>query len=135
TIRQTGRPPCTREKIREILKKCELCQYNKKSKNKVGKIYGNLHSKYPFQDISMDIYGPLIDEATDDSTEKFILGIIDRCTRNCKLIALQNITSKTVTEVLESEWCNLYGEPHSILTDRGVSLQHKNLSNTVKKDL
>ncbi|KRH93566.1 hypothetical protein M153_7660004351, partial [Pseudoloma neurophilia] len=88
TIRQTGRPPCTREKIREILKKCELCQYNKKSKNKVGKRYGNLHSKYPFQDISMDIYGPLIDEATDDSTEKYVLVIIDRCTRNCMLVAL-----------------------------------------------
>ncbi|KRH92528.1 putative LTR retrotransposable element, partial [Pseudoloma neurophilia] len=110
----------TREFIKKIIKKCIECQKFKNDSRKFGKIEGSIHSIYPMTDLCCDIYGPLPYEVTQTDKKLYILTMIDRCTRICRLAVMNSIESSKVAKYIEENWIVEFGEPHSILTDRGT---------------
>ena len=69
----------------------------------------------PFETVHIDLMGPL--PQTPDGN-RYILSMIDRFSRYCMLIPLQNIRAMTVVRGLE-RWLSTFGPPKCILSDNG----------------
>lgn len=81
-----------------------MCQIQKPGLKKVGTVSGGLHSEFPFQDVSIDIFGSLIQDDEGELGKKYVVCIIDRCTRTCRLGSLAQITTNDVKELVERVW-------------------------------
>ncbi|KAG8173919.1 hypothetical protein JTE90_012423 [Oedothorax gibbosus] len=73
----------------------------------------------PLQLLSLDILGPL---PMSENGNRYILGAIDHFSKYCMLFALSDITAKTIATKL-IEIIQIFGIPHSILTDLGTNFQ------------
>ncbi|KRH92385.1 putative transposable element, partial [Pseudoloma neurophilia] len=120
TIQNISNKPITKKIVKEILSKCKKCQRVKKTNIKYGQISGFLHSNVLYQDIAIDIYGPIGYEITGFEDKQYIVAIIDRCSRICELVVSRNITSKRICDIIENNWIREYGEPSTILSDCGT---------------
>lgn len=73
----------------------------------------------PMELLSLDILGPL---PMSDSGNRYVLGAIDHFSKYCMLFPLSDITAKTIASKL-IEIIQIFGIPHSILTDLGTNFQ------------
>ena len=114
---------------------CDACQRYKGSKK-----YGHHHGKMklfsatrPFQQISVDIVGPL---PMTDSGYRYIVTAMDKFSRYCMMIPVGDIKALTVLKALE-DWFSTFGPPESILSDNGSQFtsklyKHYNKTNKTK---
>eukprot|EP01083_Nonionella_stella_P264938 898055_1 len=70
----------------------------------------------PFEQISVDIVGPL--PITAKNGFRYIVTIIDKFTRFCKLVPVTNIKAITVLKAID-KWIDTFGPPSTILSDNG----------------
>ena len=86
-------------------------------------------SKYqassPFSTIHMDLVGPL----PTSSGHKYLLTIIDRCTRWFEIIPIVSISTYVVIREFNLHWISRYGVPHDLITDRGTQFSSHMFSN------
>lgn len=104
----------------EVVRQCELCQVNKPTVYKYGKIEGCIGVKTILQDFCTDIVGPY--EATNFiSNKKFskfwILTFLDRGSRFAKIKVILNLKASTVAEIIEKYFIELR-TVKSILSDK-----------------
>lgn len=70
----------------------------------------------PFKRIAVDIIGPIL--PSSERKYKYILTVVDYCTRYPEAVALKNIDTETVAEALVDIFSRI-GIPQEILSDRG----------------
>ena len=125
-----------KSKISHFIKSCDLCNLRKRGKNIRGSLKGNLCTKIPFKDISMDIYGPIFykGEISRGNTEKiYLLTFIDRCTRWARVARLKDQSADEVVRVTKQEWLNNHTIPSTILTDQGTQFKAQIFQEALKE--
>ena len=108
--------------INEEVQSCELCQKRKSITTKTKETIKVPETVEPFEVISIDFCGPL---RANIHGKKYILGIIDHCSRYVSLTAVVNQDEKTTANVLMKQWILKFGAPRVILLDCGKSFESK----------
>jgi hypothetical protein len=109
--------PSLFDKVKEVLKVCDTCQFRKKKPAR-RTVYGKPISsgRFPFYMIGCDAVGPVIESHRGN---KYILVAVDYLTRWPIALAVKEISEITTAEFLYNEVVQNYGVPNYILTDRG----------------
>lgn len=109
--------PQIRGKVEDHINNCLQCiSYSAKSGKAEGEIHNIPKSNVPFQTIHIDHYGP-VDRNT---SKKYLLVVIDSCTKFVKLYATKTTNTKEVITSLK-EYFRYYSRPKCIISDRGSS--------------
>ena len=106
-----------RNSIREYVKICHGCQQVKRDNqrpHKSGQIK-TFSATAPFELVSIDICGPLPET---DNGNRYIVSMIDKFSRYCLLIPIQDITALSVLKAY-NRWINTFGPPTYLLSDNG----------------
>ena len=103
--------------IKTFCQCCNTCQFIKPG---VKRAYARGNMKIfaatrPFQQISVDIVGPL---PTSHSENRYIVTMIDKFSRYCMLVPTKDITGLSVIKAID-RWITTFGPPESILSDNG----------------
>ena len=104
--------------IRTFLQRCDLC----KAKSGLGirvepTCLPTAPSVQQFQMISVDIVGPL---PSQPGGYRFVLTIIDHCTRWLEAVPLTNVSADSCAKALQRTWILRFGPPQIIHSDRGA---------------
>ncbi len=107
-----------RTDVRKWVKSCHICQMGKnyKSSAKFGKMQ-TWHARERFQNISIDIVGPL-PESLDG--HKYILTCQDRFSRFTQAYPLRKADGITVATTLFNKWIAFFGAPRVVMSDQGT---------------
>jgi len=116
-------------KIREIISKCQACQKHKVLTVKTKEETVSLQPSEMFADIYVDICGPL----KDARQMRYILGIIDQCSKYIVLIAIRRQDENTVQRVISNNWLLKFGCPRRIHMDCGRSFESKAMVEFAKR--
>ena len=102
---------------------CFKCQQNKvQHQQRAGELYPLEILKRPWQEISIDMIGPLPSSNRMDA----ILVIVDQFTKMIRLKAMtMNISSEGIAKIYRNEIWKLHGVPRMILSDRGPQFMLK----------
>ena len=104
-------------RVKNYVQKCQDCQrksgLNRKEYNTMHPLQ---HPSYPFERISMDIVGPLIES---EKGNKYILTVMDYFSRWPEAIAIPNVKASTVAEAYIDIVLSRFGCPRILLTDLG----------------
>lgn len=103
--------------IRSYCQSCVECQkISRKGSVRPSPIQPTFLPSCPFKKISVDLCGPLL---TSKRECRFILMVMDSCTRWAEALLLRYVTTESAAEVLLSIFCRL-GFPKAVLSDHGV---------------
>ncbi len=102
---------------RKWIKTCTTCQEGKNyaSSNKIGKLK-TWHARERFQNISIDIVGPLPESSEG---HKYLLTCQDRFSRFTKAYPLRKADGITVALTLFTKWICEFGTPLVVMSDQG----------------
>ena len=92
--------------IKEVIQSCDICQKRKTDTLKTKEIIKVSEAVEPFEIISIDFCGPL---KTNLHGKKYILGIIDHCSRYISLSAVKCQDEKTTANTLINQWILRFG--------------------------
>ena len=122
-IKRTYWWPGLKENVKKYVQGCVKCQQNKmQHQKKAGKLHPLEIPEGPWQDISIDMIGPLSKSNEMDA----ILVIMDRFTKIIRLKAMMtNISSEGVAKIYRDEIWKIHGIPKMILSDRGLQFASK----------
>lgn len=105
------------KRVSHFLEQCNLCKMKSGPGTKVeSTCLPTSPSVQPFQMLSVDIVGPL---PTQRSGFRFILTIIDHCTRWLEAVPLTTVTATACATAITRNWILRYGPPQIIHSDRG----------------
>jgi hypothetical protein len=112
--------PDLRNKIEDVITKCDSCQKQKL----VGKGYGHMAPQeaaaHPWQDVAVDLVGPWTLTIIGGYGHKFMaLTIIDMVTNLVELVRLDNKTSEHVAMHFENTWLSRYPKLLHCIHDQG----------------
>jgi hypothetical protein len=118
------------QQLVSFINNCTTCQQMKNVKKSYGKLTGSLLNEIPFHTLAIDLYGPVSFPANETENEeveehRYILSMIDHCTRLVELAPLKTITAEEVIERLKDYWLCRYPRPHQILSDNGTQFTSK----------
>ena len=108
--------------VKEEIQACEICQKRKTVTTKTKEIIKVSEAVEPFEVISIDFCGPI---RANLYGQKYILGIIDHCSRYISLSAIKNQDERTTANILIDKWILRFGAPRVILMDCGKSFESK----------
>ena len=116
-IKRTYWWPGLKEDVKKYVQGCVKCQQNKvQHQKRAGELHPLEISEGPWQDISIDMIGPLPRLNEIDA----ILVIVDHFTKMIRLKAtITNISSEGVAKIYRDEIWKIHGIPKMILSDRG----------------
>ena len=116
-IKRTYWWPGLKEDIKKYVQECIKCQQNKvQHQKKAGELHPLEIPEEPWQDISIDMIGPLPRSNKMDA----ILVIMNRFTKMIRLKATTtNISSEEVAKIYRDEIWKIHGIPKTILSDCG----------------
>ena len=103
--------------IKQYCRTCEICQMSgsKRKNKKAGRL--QLFPAQHFNEmIAVDLVGPL---PVTIRNNKYLVTIIDRFTRYCRMIPISDIQALTVCKAILNEWFYRLGIPKKLLSDRG----------------
>ena len=101
--------------VTQYVKNCITCAITKKGRNpKYGKMK-LFPATRPFQQVSIDIVGPL---PMDEHENRYIVTMVDSFSRYCMFVPIVNVGTMEVIKALEG-WHKVFGAPKSILSDNG----------------
>ncbi|MGL4850739.1 MAG: reverse transcriptase domain-containing protein [Clostridium sp.] len=109
-------------KVSKISTHCEVCQKNKQTSAKHGKLRGFITADKPFEKIAIDLLGPFersVDTEPRIPFKLHLLVIIDIFSKWIRIIPLKQITSRKVIGAIKTKWIQEYGVPKSLLSDQG----------------
>jgi len=129
-IKRTYWWPGLKEDIKKYVQGCFKCQQNKvQHRRKAGELHLLEIPEEPWQEISIDIIGPLPKLNGMDA----IVVIVDQFTKMIRLKAItMNISSEGITKIYRDEIWKLYGIPRKILSDRGPQFALKFMEELTK---
>ena len=99
--------PRISKQVKEYCKTCDVCQRGKKNKGGKSPMGVSQIISQPFVKIAIDIIGPLNLTKTKN---RYILTVVDLCTRWPEAIPLKNISTEDVQDALIGifvEWASL----------------------------
>jgi len=116
-IKRTYWWPGLKEDVKRYVQGCIKCQQNKvQHQKKAGELHPLEIPEGPWQDISIDMIGPLPKSNGMDA----ILVIVDRFTKMIRLKATTtNISSEGVAKIYWDEIWKMHGVPKTVISDRG----------------
>ena len=122
-IKRTYWWPGLKEDVKKYAQGCIKCQQNKvQHQRKVGELHPLEIPEGPWQDISIDIIGPLPKSNEMDT----ILVIVDRFTKMIRLkMTTTNLSSEGVAKIYRDEIWKIHGIPKTILSDCGPQFTSK----------
>ena len=122
-IKRTYWWPGLKEDIKKYVQGCVKCQQNKvQYQKRAGKLHPLEIPEGPWQDISIDMIGPLSKSNEMDA----ILVIMDRFTKIIRLKAIMtNISSEGVAKIYRDKIWKIHGIPKMILSDCGLQFASK----------
>ena len=104
--------------IKLFCRSCNVCQQLvRKGKHPTAEVQPSTLASRPFESVAVDIVGPL--NQVSSKGNRFILTMVDLCTRWVEAVALKYITSKDVANVFLHLFSR-FGFPRTILSDRGT---------------
>ena len=96
---------------------CKTCQMSgNKRKNKRAGLLKLFPARHFNEMVAVDLVGPL---PVTISENRYLVTMIDRFTRYCRLIPVNNIKAITVVKAILNEWLYRLGIPKTLLSDRG----------------
>ena len=115
--------PGLKEDVKKYVQGCFKCQQNKvQHQRKVGELHPLKIPKGPWQEISIDIIGPLPKSNGMDA----IVVIVDQFTKMIRLKATTtNISLEGIAKIYRDDIWKLHGVPRKILSDRGPQFASK----------
>jgi hypothetical protein len=102
--------------VKDIIKSCEACQQFKNYGTKNRPYKTRPVPKRCFDEISMDVVGPV---PTSSKGNNYILVIQDRLSRWIQFSPMSNTSALTTSRTFLNDWVCVFGPPGRILTDRG----------------
>ena len=112
-----------RNDISDFVKKCSICQKNKKLPPKIkAPMELTTTASRPLEKLSIDIVGPY---PLSDSENRFVITAQDDLTRFAFAIPVPNHEASTVANSLSEHVFSKFGIPETILTDRGTEFVSK----------
>jgi len=106
--------------IERYIKACDVCQ--RKGRTRKNNPLHPIESKEPFEKIGIDLVGPLI--PTKDGY-KFIVVIIDYCTKWSEARAIPNSAAESIVPFLYEDIFCRHGFPKEIISDRGTTFANE----------
>lgn len=117
--------------VQDYILHCQECQRFKPSNTlRQGYMKEREQPMIPWQIVSLDLIGPL---PRSRKNNKFILVVVELCTKWVCAIPLKSATTKAVTDALLNNVILEYGVPEIILTDNGTQLTSLNFHEFCKK--
>ena len=122
-IKRTYWWPGLKEDVKKYVQRCVKCQQNKvQHQKKTGKLHSLEIPKGPWQDISINMIGPLPRLNEIDA----ILVIVDCFTKIIRLkTTMTNLSSEGVAKIYRDEIWKIHGIPKTILSDRAPQFASK----------
>jgi len=117
-------------KATEIIQSCELCQKRKTLTTKTKETIIKQETVMPFEVIAIDFCGPL---RANIQGKKYILGIIDMCSRYISLTAVAKQDETTTADTIMKYWILRYGAPRIIQVDCGKTFESGLIKELLKK--
>ena len=114
--------PCMKRDIKLYTQTCPVCDKFQKSrsfKTPLGRIPVGEKNDL----IAMDLLGGKESLPKSNSSNKYILVIVEAFTRYCVAIALENQSARTVCDAVLKHWLLIYGPPRRLLTDQGTNFE------------
>jgi hypothetical protein len=109
--------------IRMAIDRCTQCRLkNPGSRGQLGPRMEMPYPQNPFELISMDFVGPMAETARGN---RYLLVIVDHCTRWADAYALPNMYAEWIAKVLVENYYKYNGVPDLILTDQGANFMSK----------
>ena len=116
--------------IKDEIQACEICQMRKTVTTKTKEIINESEVLEHFEIISIDFCGPL---RVNAQGKKYILGIIDHCSKYVSLSAVRNQDERTAAHVLMNQWILKFGAPRKILLDCGKAFEARMIKELADK--
>jgi hypothetical protein len=116
SIREKYYWPGMFKEISNWVKSCEGCARADRSKQRRNTPLQRVRVAGPFQQIHVDILGPLTEA---ENGCKYVLTMVDQFTRWVELIPLTNQKAHVVAHTIFDEWFCRYGCPSIMVSDRG----------------
>jgi len=115
--------PGLKEDVKRYIQGCFKCQQNKvQHQRKAGELHPLEIPQGPWQEISIDIIGPLPKSNRMDA----IVIIVNRFTKMiCLKATTTNISSEEIAKIYRDDIWKLHGIPRKILSDRGPQFASK----------
>ena len=107
-------------KIRMIVKMCDICQNAKKLRKTHAGRGGFLLAGYPWQTVGVDIMGPFPETSRGN---KWILVLTDHFSRWQDAFSIVDVTAETVATALDTLVFSYLGIPEIIHSDRGKQFE------------
>ena len=98
----------------EVAQSCPQCQLGSDYGHRL-KTTCSIHSRGPWDTLSVDIVGPL----PADRRHEFLIVFVDCCSRYAILVPASNYTASTVSDALLRHVVPYFGTPRRLLSDRG----------------
>lgn len=119
--------PTIKADVANMAKKCLDCQRSKISRHNISPL-GCFEETERFLHVHIDIVGPL----PPSNGKRYLLTMIDRCTRWPEAIPLENITAEEIAKHFYECWITRFGCPLRITTDQGRQFESELFSSLSK---
>ena len=116
--------------IKNTIQSCDICQKRKTLTSKTKEFINVSPVVEPFETISIDFCGPFRPNAQG---KRYILGIIDHCSRYISLSAVRNQDETTTSKILMNNWILKFGAPKQILSDCGKTFESRIIKELAEK--
>lgn len=122
-VENTCYRPGLRNIVNNYVKNCTLCM-NKKARSKIQEVEATeiKTANFPFQDISIDILGPL---PKTPRGNKYLLVIVDRFSKWTEALPLPDTSTQMIAEKLIGEIFCRFGIPETLLCDNATYFESK----------
>ena len=111
--------------VRRVVRRCDICQRNKKTGKSTTLSGGNLQVGRPWQQVGIDLVGPM---PVTSRGNKWILVLTDHFTRWQDALPIPNATTVEVAKALDERVFAYFGLPEILHSDRGTQFESEVLS-------
>ena len=122
-LRQDYYWPTMKNDARELVRRCQKCQFFSKIPRRAPEDLNNLVSPWPFAQWGIDLIGPL---PMGKGQVKYAVVAVDYFTKWAEAEPLATITEKRVTDFVWRSIICRFGVPHTIITDNGKQFDNAN---------
>ena len=113
--------------IEHYVRKCDLCQRRKGTREFVVPLGEIQEPTTPFQLTAMDVTGPY---RTTPRGSKYLLTFIDHLSKYAEAFPIENQTAKTCAWVYATQIVSRYGTGAQLITDQGPAFMSRYMKDT-----